>query len=281
MSRLIVFSTILTMLVSLPSAWVHAEILPDSQVQVRLSELFIAQGQEAWNSKEAIIRETAESLKKEDYSERHRFLEQLVYFTAFNEGKVHETPFAVGLLIKWAGFTEREIVEATIPHWIGASEPLKRAIDEWVEVLGESGHSQTFDDLAPYFAGSADDKSAPSENWVAYLFYRSPKRALLTFEQVYGSGEKGLDRLRNATKGDPCADLGKIREVELKKFGPEELEKLKPFASSPDWWVRMYALSIARHLGTPEAKSLIGALSMDKNEVVRRAALRLVRNETQ
>jgi hypothetical protein len=256
-----------------------AEITPSAEMQNKLKELFVANGDAEWKTKEAPINAFAAELSNAAPKKRHFVLEQLVYFTAYEDAyeKNKETPFAISYLFEKATFSNDEVLAASIEHWIGADDRLKKAINGWAPVAFQSAED-SFDELIPYLQKSQGEDGELSEAAIAYMYDRSAKRALLTLERLSGSDEEGIERLREEVSLLPEPYFGSYKSKKLQ--GDQSVKKglLEKLSADERWWVRYYALSVAGPVKELSSPDLMRRLSNDPHVYVKRAASRFPKN---
>lgn len=253
------------------------ELVPSAEMQKRLTELFVAQGDAEWEAKVPLIDAFAAELSKATAEKRLFVLEQLVYFSAYEyafEDKM-ETPFAVGHLVEKAAFSSNEVLTASIENWIGADERLRKAIDEWVPVAVEWSRD-SLDEFIPYLKSSKGGDGELSEAAVAYMFDRSPERALLTLERLFGADEDAIARIREKVESLPELMFGKYSERKVRQDIAGRTGLLEKLSADERWWARYFALSVAGPVSELRPPGLVERLANDPHPYVKRAALRFL-----
>lgn len=260
---------------------VSAEITPSADMQKKLTDLLVAGGDAEWKTKEAPLNAFATELSNAAPEQRHFVLEQLVYFSAYEDAfeKNEDTPFAIGYLFKKVTFSSDEILSASIEHWLGADERMRKAINEWVPAAFES-KEESFDELIPYLRKSQGEDGELSEAAVAYMFDRSPVRALLTLERLFGAEEETIVKLREEVSLLPEPYLGSYTSRIVQ--GEQSVKKrlLERLSTDKRWWVRYYALSVVGPVKELSSPDLMKRFWHDSHDYVKRAAYRFIENDS-
>lgn len=254
---------------------VSAEIAPSVEMQKKLTDLFVADGDAEWKTKEAPINAFAAELSNAAPEKRHFVLEQLVYFSAYEDAfeKNKETPFAIGFLFKKVTFSSDEILSASIEHWIGADERLRKAINEWVPVAVEWS-KDSLDEFIPYLKSSRGGDGELSEAAVAYMFDRSPDGALLTLERLFGADEEAIARLREEVESLPELRFGHYFQKRVQEDRAVKMRLLEKLSADERWWARYFALSVVGAVNELHSPDLMQRFLNDSNNHVKRAASR-------
>ncbi len=256
------------------------KIIPSTEMQGKLEQMFVANGDADWKTKEPLIDAFALEFTNATSDKRHFVLEQLIYFSAHedafetNEG----TPFAIGHLILKASISNDEMLTAAIEHWIDADAKLRKAIDTWVQSTTKSDVN-SFDGFLPYLEKNRHDNGEPSENAVAYMFERSPERAMLTLERLFGADDEAIERLREEVKLLPKLRFGKYSTKDSEKNKTEQKDLLKRLTVDERWWIRYYAFVIAASAGEVAPEDFATDMKKDPHDFVRNAASRILKSE--
>lgn len=267
------FLIVLTVQATLAPA-ANCDLVAQAKIQETLENILVSSEDKAPEDRIGAINAIAEQLLAGTHLERQTFLEQLIYFSTNNDAfeSDNETPFAVGLLVDHAGFSQTEILDVVAPLWLEANVLMKKSLGEWVQVAVESGDASSFDNFLPYMRHSfATSKKLP-DGLVAYLYERSPKRALTTMGRFFGADPEGLKTLLNETQTLPSSHFGVVTGRNFGEFSPVQVDCLKRLSTSPHWWVRMFALEVASLSNSSHARELLGSLANDEHDLIRRVA---------
>lgn len=206
------------------------------------------------------------------------------------------------------------IIESLSPYLNTENTNLRSFVRDWFQSHDNGGSDATpltpvnFEDYEDYLRRKLQKKEAIPEAFSAYIFERSPSRALIAFNRADKRGEI-VDRL-NAMRDDleqkanggvdqlprPKAGFGSnellLAEHQISnaiwlkhhKYGeqfhkvlPDVREQLQVLATQEQWWVRLYVVEVMRrHAELRDPKSL-GDLRHDPHELVRASASSVVK----